>query len=364
MKNYTYLYIATALLAMSACDSDLEKVHYNESLSRPAVLASLASDYVLDAQKSDETAIEFRWTPPQINYPASVTTDLQMDLADKQFADAVTLASTKTDSTYSITVADLNASLMKLIADNGLEVAALPIAFRLVSTLSTDTSPLVSNVVTTTITPYAGEREYPQLWVIGDYCGWNHDNSQFLYSAKEDDSYAGMIYFDGKAQNGWKLTPAANWSSDWGGEGVLTPEAGTLTLVPSGENLTNYSKTSYYVEFNTATATLKMSQGYDSWGIVGAYNNWGDTPDAVMTLASEVESGKRQYYLTATLDLKANEGWKIRPDNAWVNDRGPSNLKYEGVSVSDGNFVVTEDGTYIIKWYFNKVEERLVVVEK
>ena len=173
-----------------------------------------------------------------------------------------------------------------------------------------------------------------------------------------------MIYFDGKAQNGWKLTPEANWNSDWGGEGTLPAEASTLILVPSGENLTNYSKNSYYVEFNTATATLKMSQGHDTWGIVGAFNDWGDTPDAVMTLASESESGKRQYYLTTTLTLKADEGWKIRPDNEWVNDRGPANLKYEGVTVSDGNFVVSEDGTYTIKWYFNKVEERLVVMKE
>ena len=355
---------AVSCLAMTACDSDLEKVHYNEALSQQAVLAPLAPSYVLNAEQSDQSAITFKWSVPKINYSASVTTDLQMDLEVNQFADAVTLASTKTDSTYTITVGDLNAALTRLLANSGKEVAALPVSFRLVSTLSSDVASLVSHVVTTSIAPYAGEREYPQLWVIGDYCGWNHASSQYLYSAKEDENYAAMVYFDGKAQNGWKLTPEANWNSDWGGEGTLPAEASTMTLVPSGENLTNYSKTSYYVEFNTVTSTLKMSQGHDTWGIVGAFNNWGDTPDMVMTLASEVESGKRQYYLTATLDLKADEGWKIRPDNEWVNDRGPSNLKYEGVSVSDGNFVVSEDGTYIIKWYFNKVEERLVVTKE
>ena len=364
MKKTIYIPALLMCLAMTACDSDLEKVHYDESLFQPAVLAPLASSYVLDAQESGQPAITFKWSIPKVNYPASVTTDLQMDLEANQFADAVTLASTKTDSTYTITVGDLNAAIVRLLANSGKEVAALPVSFRLVSTLSSDVASLVSNVVTTSITPYAGEREYPQLWVIGDYCGWNHASSQYLYSAKEDDNYAAMIYFDGKAQNGWKLTPEANWNSDWGGEGTLPAEASTLTLVPSGENLTNYSKNSYYVEFNTATATLKMSQGHNTWGVVGAFNGWGDTPDAVMTLASESESGKRQYYLTATIDLKADEGWKIRPDNEWMDDRGPSNLKYEGVSDSDGNFVVPEDGTYTIRWYFNKVEEWLVVTKE
>ena len=90
---------AVSCLVMSACDSDLEKVHYNEALSQPAVLASLAPSYVLDAQQSEQPAITFKWSVPEINYPASVTTDLQMDLEANQFADAVTLASTKTDST-------------------------------------------------------------------------------------------------------------------------------------------------------------------------------------------------------------------------------------------------------------------------
>ena len=218
MRKTIYISTLLSCLAMTACDSDLEKVHYNEALSQPAVLASLAPNYVLNAQQSEQPAITFKWSVPKINYSASVTTDLQMDLEANQFSDAVTLASTKTDSTYTITVGDLNAAIMRLLANSGKEVAALPVSFRLVSTLSSDVAPLVSNVVTTSITPYAGEREYPQLWVIGDYCGWNHASSQYLYSAKEDDNYAAMVYFDGKAQNGWKLTPEANWNSDLGGD--------------------------------------------------------------------------------------------------------------------------------------------------
>ena len=154
---------AVSCLAMTACDSDLEKVHYNEALSQPAVLAPLAPSYVLNAEQSDQSAITFKWSVPKINYSASVTTDLQMDLEVNQFADAVTLASTKTDSTYTITVGDLNAALTRLLANSGKEVEALPVSFRLVSTLSSDVASLVSNVVTTSIAPYAGEREYPQF---------------------------------------------------------------------------------------------------------------------------------------------------------------------------------------------------------
>lgn len=352
-----------SLLILTACNSDLEKVQYNASEAKAAVLQSIGESYVLDAQESDLTAIEFEWAQPQTNYPASVTTDLQMDVQGNEFSNAVILASTKTDSTYSITTADLNAAIIKLQTANNLEFGPQNMEFRLVSSISPAAVPLYSNVVSSLITPFAGEREYPQIWIIGDYCGWNHDNSQFLYSANEDENYSGMICFAGKAPNGWKLTPAANWENDWGGKGTLIEEAPSLILVEKGENLTNYSKNTYEVSFNTSTLTLNMSQGHDTWGIVGVYNNWGATPDTEMVLASDVEYGKRQYYLTATLYLKADEGWKIRPDNTWTNDRGPDQLKYEGVEVLDGNFIVTEDGNYTIKWYFNKVEEKLVVVQ-
>ena len=154
MKKYIYLCAMSALMLTGACESDLGKVHYQEALSQPAELAPLQASYVLEGEKSNDPAIRFTWARPQVNYPASVTTDLQMDLSNHGFANAVTLASTKTDSIYTISVGDLNQAMLKLISGNGQEVTATKVIFRLVSTLSADVSPLVSNVVSTTITPY------------------------------------------------------------------------------------------------------------------------------------------------------------------------------------------------------------------
>ena len=149
-----YMLGLAAVIGLAACDSGLEKVRYDEALSQPAVLDAVASGYVLTEQQSGETAITFTWRNAEINYPASVTTDLQMDLSENAFADAVVLSSTKTDSTYSISTADLNAALLKLLDDAGKAVGVTKVDFRLVSTLSSDTSPLYSNVVSTVITPY------------------------------------------------------------------------------------------------------------------------------------------------------------------------------------------------------------------
>lgn len=366
MKLFNTIILSSLMfMSMSACDSDLEQVQYDAEGAKPATLGNIEGAYVLDAQNSDKTAISFTWEKPVVNYDASITTTLQMDLAGNSFQEPVVLAATKTEQKHEVNTAELNALLMKMIDDRELEFGPIALEFRLSSSISTAAAALLSNVVSSTVTPFSGEKEYPQVWVIGDYCGWNHGNSQFLYSANDDDNYAGLIYFDGKAANGWKLCAAANWDVNWGaGEGV-TDEAASLVLAPGGDNLGCYKHTSYWVEFNKATATLTVSKPHDSWGVVGEHNSWGQTPDVAMTLGSETDqAGKRQFYLTATLDLEAGKGWKIRPDNNWGDDKGPGQLQYEdNLKEEGGNFVVNESGNYTIKWYFNKVEQRIQAVK-
>lgn len=84
-----------------------------------------------------------------------------------------------------------------------------------------------------------------------------------------------------------------------------------------------------------------------------------------MTLAFESDaSGTRAYYLTATLDLKTDNAWKIRADNEWVNSFGTNDVEGEFEEAgSDNNFKVSEDGTYTIKLYFNRVKAKLIVTK-
>lgn len=142
-------------LALLSCESDLKKVHYDEASSQPAILFPIEASYVLDALQADAPAITFTWQKPQINYPASVTTGLQIDVVGNHFEDARTLASTKTDNAYALSTADLNSVVNQLLEVNGLSTDALSVEFRLVSTLSASQAPLYSNVVSTLVTPYA-----------------------------------------------------------------------------------------------------------------------------------------------------------------------------------------------------------------
>lgn len=354
-----------ALLFCTACESDLEQIVYNPDEAIPATLSALNESYILESNNASKEALSLNWTQPDMGYQASITNSLEMDIKSKNFANKIVLASSKTDLSYTVTVSDLNSKIISLLKTYEMEVQPLEIAFRLSSSISAAADTLYSNIVSTIITPYEGEPEYPAITLRGDYNSWDFNKSQKVYSVNSDNTYAGMVYFDGKAQNGWKFCGTENWNTDnWGAPEDMTAEQSPVTLVSgNGGDIKAYSKNSYYLEFNNATGELKVSKAYNAWGIVGDHNGWG-SGDTVMNLTKETdENNKFQYYLTATMDMAAGNKWKIRPDEKWENDVAPGSVEGEFEDAGDGNFKVTEAGNYTIKWYFNKVTPKVVVTK-
>lgn len=354
-----------ALLFCTACESDLEQIIYSPDKATPATLSPLNESYVLESKNALKEAFKLSWNKPELGYQASIINSLEMDIKSKNFTNKVILASSKTDLSYTITVSDLNSKIISLLKAYEMDIQPVGIELRLSSSISTAANALYSNIISTTITPYEGEPEYPSIALRGGYNGWDFTKSQKVYAANADNIYAGMIYFNGKAAEGWKFCGSEDWSRDnWGASANITPEQSPAILVSGdGTDIKAYSKNSYYLEFNNATGELKISKAYNSWGIVGDHNNWG-SGDAVMSLATETdENNKFQYYLTATLDMAAGAKWKIRPDEKWENDVAPGTVKGEFEDAGDGNFKVTAAGNYTIKWYFNKVTPKVIVTK-
>lgn len=361
--------LALSLLFCTACESDLDQTVYHESEAIPAQLSGLDDSYVLDKNKGNETAFTLEWTKPDMTYQAAVTNMLQMDLAEKSFSQPITLAASTNEVQYSITVGDLNKQIMTLLSKYDIELPdgeSVDVAFRIGSSISTVIDTLFSNVLTSAITPYAGEAVYPSIAVRGSYSGWDFNNSQLIYSINSDNNYAGMVYFNGKAQEGWKMCGDENWTVDnWGAGSDMSEEAPQVTLIQNGnDNIITYSKNSYWVEFNNSTGVLKMNQAHDSWGLVGDFNGWGGNGNDTELSYGMDDNG---FYLMAVQNLNEGEGWKIRPDGNWGDDKGPQQLAYEGdvSDKGDGNFTVTGgNGNYEVKWYFNKPEQKLIVTKQ
>ena len=197
--------------------------------------------------------------------------------------------------------------------------------------------------------------------VRGDYTGWDWVKSQKLYSI-DGNTFTGTIYFDGKAANGWKICYDPDWKESWGGNGALDAEASPITL-DGGDNLAIYAKNCYKFEYIKATKVLTVVNSYDSWGVVGAHNAWGGSPDVAMTYGSEEVDGEVLHFLTATLDLEAAAPWKLRADNAWASEVAPAHVTGSFIDNGDGNFRVDEAGNYTIKWYFSKHKPTLDVIK-
>lgn len=354
-----------ALLLCTACESDLDETVYTPGDATPSVLSALNYQYVLQSKDAAKEAFTISWSKPEMGYQASVINSLEMDVKSKNFANKVVLASSKTDVSYTITVSELNSKISTLLKTYEMEIEPVVIELRISSSISAAASTLYSNVVSTTITPYEGEPEYPSIALRGGYNDWNFVKSQKVYSVNSDNKYAAMVYFDGKAANGWKFCGAEDWSTDnWGAPEGMTAEQTPVTLLSgNGGDIKAYGKNSYYLEFNKSTGELKVSKAYTSWGIVGDYNSWG-SGDTVMTLATETdENNKFQYYLTATVSMAADSKWKIRPDQKWENDIAPGSVEGDFEDAGDGNFKVSAAGSYTIKWYFNKVAQKVVVTK-
>ena len=375
MKIVKYISaICLSLLIFSACDSDLDKVYYNESEATPAVLSGIADTYVLDANKAQANAIEFKWTNPQTGYAAQITNSLQMDLKGKNFGSAITLHSSTEEGPYNITTQDLNSKIMKLFQSYEMEVTVEPydFEFRIASSISDAADSFYSNVESAQITPFIGDPEYPKVYLPGAYCNWGDPDDSFkqcqlLFSANDDGIYEGWVVFGNQAKDGWKISPEASWNTSWGTDDATEKNPASITLATGTGNITCYDKYSYKFSFNKTTLELSIKASADAWGIAGTHNDWGkEAADTTMTLAFESDaSGNRAYYLTATLDLKADNAWKIRADNEWVNSFGTNDVEGEFEEAgSDNNFKVSEDGTYTIKLYFNRVKAKLIVTKK
>lgn len=346
-KIYSYIAALGAVLLLNACDSDLEKVTYNSAEAVPAALEEIKTSCVLENKKADEVALTLNWKAPKLNYSggysAAVTNYIEMDVAQNNFANKMTLsAATITDVTKSFTHGELNTNILKLLKDGyGMDVEKDPetfvardFEFRIQSSVSTEGTPVYSNVITVNITPYSMDIAYPEIYVIGNYSSWGWDTAQSLFSFKENEDYEGVIDFSDKAQ-GFKITGAKDWNNgNYGasGDAVIEDEAAEITLINDGgsKDLSCYSAYRFYrFTFNTSTLVLKKNLSFNQLGVVGdAVGSWDN--DVVM----EFDAEKQRFYADVTL----TEGeMKFRLDGTWTTSFGSST---EGLLDSGDNIKV------------------------
>ncbi len=323
--------LAAAAGLFVACQKlDEAKVFSPEQVVSP-VLHALPAEIVITSENMGEIQT-FTWDAADFGVLTQINYSIEAAVGDEApvvlFSD---LTGTSTEQPYE----SINT---KLVYDVGVEPdTPTAVNFYVSATIGTDYKKVYSEPVSVTMTVTKAERVYPTVWVIGDYCGWSHDNSQFLFSFLDDEiNYEGVIDFGEKAANGFKLTGIAGWddSCNWGLDGEAEKpeaEASSITLISSGGsgNIDIYSKRFYRFAFDRSSLTLTKSLSFDQLGIVGdGVGSWDN--DLVM----EFDAKTQRFWVDAT--LVAGE-IKFRLDGAWDTSFGSAT---EGMLDSGDNIKV------------------------
>lgn len=357
--------ILFGVTAFSCSDQNADP-SYNSENAVSSVLSSINSSYVLLYDNASDTLTTFTFTEPDfdgINFAVQYT--LYADLSGSDFANAKSLGVTTVASDgIPVTVSKLNTILLAL----GVEAeASADVEFRVVaeamgsSSSISEISSLYSNTVSTSVTTYNTEIVYPNVWVIGDYCGWSHTASQFLYSYTQDEiNYEAVVDFGEKAASGFKITGIAGWEDDvnWGIDTSTTApasEASSVSLIASGSsgNISCFSKRFYKLSFNTQTLLLKNLLGFDSLGIIGSgVGGWSDSDEIIMSF----DTVEQEFYANVTL---VDGEIKFRIDSSWTTNWGGS----EGILSLGGDNIVVTAGTYRITVNLNNSDELTYSIE-
>lgn len=208
----------------------------------------------------------------------------------------------------------------------------------------------------------AAEKQYPKIYVVGEFNGWKHDKASFLFDFIGDDAmYQGLIDF-GKAERkdgGFKITPKNNWEAEWGMDADQEAEADeTVLLTSGGGNINIYQLYRFYhFSLDKATGTLTKNKVFNTVGMIGtAVGGW----DADIDMEFDATTQKFWADVTLTageLKFRADDDWAI---NWGVATEGKEMTK--GVLDGDKNITVPA-GNYRVYLNLNNLAEPSFVLD-
>ena len=344
MKKLLYSILALAGVTFASCTQEHIDVQYIPENAVAPVLGDIqgcaledgGADIVVDYTKADFGVM----TATAQNLYVSKTEDM----ADMKKAKA-----TFGENTITLKQSDLNIVALEF-ADAGAEVEMY---FAIVANLNTDKGAAVagtelqSNIVKATFKSFVADilptEKFDKVWVIGDYCGWDHGKTQFLFDyTSSGNIYSGVVDFADKAANGFKLTGVAGWDDtcNWGLEDNTTAEAEatSLQLITGGgsQDIKCYAKRFYGFEYDKAAMVLKKAWGADQIGVIGLNGDWDN--DIVM----EYNPVWTRFYVD--IEAAADTEMKFRADAGW-------DLNWGVDCVNGGDNIAVPAGKYRV--YFN-----------
>ena len=339
MKITKYLTLLAAAVGMTAACQQEEMVVFNpENVVAPVLHA--VEDIVVTVDNKSEN-VTFSWDAADFGVKSQVYYSLDMSKDGK----SVNLFTGVSGNSMNVSYDNINNK-----AFNDLNIPsgeAGEVVFTLSARLNAGAS-YAAAPVTAKVTPTAAEKVYPKVWVIGNYCGWAHDKSLFLWNFDEDDDkFMGIVDFGAgdEKTGGFKLTPEGNWNAEFGGTGTADEDPASIPVVTSGgSDIKNFTAKRYYhFTLSKSALTLTKNFSFDQVGIIGLNGDWDN--DIVM----EYSVNKQRFY--ADIDVPAATEMKFRMDADWgVNFGGDIKAMTNG-----GGNIPVEPGQYRVYFDMNNL---------
>lgn len=358
LRNISILAAAAGLFC-GCQELEMVRTYAPEDVVAPALRSIMQGETAVEeitvtSENMGET-VTFTWDAADFGVKTQINYAVEAAYGADTIAVLTGLTSTSAQMTYEV----LNAPLALAAEDGGLGVPVgtpTEVNFLVSATIGDTFGKYYSEGVPVTVTVTSAERTYPMIYVIGDFCGWSHDTAQHLFSFSNDEiNYTGIIGFDGKAANGFKVTGSNNYDSatgNWGvGDGVvIEPEAASATLTNDAMgNITAYSKNFYRFSFNRSTLVLTNELSFDALYLVGSATGltWDSSkPENQMNFDTE----RQIFYIDYTL----NEGDEIKvlTDNGtWFGGTADGGLN------SQDNIKIPASGNYRVYINLNNPDE-------
>jgi hypothetical protein len=315
MKLLKYIPVALmTMMAFASCDSDLDKVTYNEADAKAGTLNAIASSYVLEEDKAGDIVETYKWTEASFGYDAAITYRLEVDLAGKNFANKRTISSLIGKTEASVTYKELNNVILGL--DSIYEIPVNTEAdydIRISATIGDVVTPVYTNVVTTKITTYEVIAKYPgNVYMIGaEFGGWNWGDAGVVEMTPingQEGKFWAVRYFADPA-DGFKWCNVKDWNGDFftlGTDAGFTTHDGNAVVAAAGFYIV-------VVDYTVNTITIEPAQVYGMGDCFGGWNT-GEFPFApdgnVMKLTAS-GAGELRIYANASVAGIGGDWWRM-----------------------------------------------------
>lgn len=351
MKITRYLMMLAAFVGMaSACQKEEFVVFHPEDVVAP-VLHEI-EDITINEENLNSGSYKFTWDAADFGIKTQIYYTLTATGANG--------VTSKIFSNVSGTSAIVS---YKNINGNFLYDFEIPVGeagevtYTLSAKLATSDS-WASNSVQAKGTPTPDEKMYPEIFVIGDYCGWDFAKSLNLFDfAEEDKFYHGVIDFGEKVANGFKVTGVAAWddSCNWGLKDKLSaapekePESVTLFNGGGSQDIKNFSKSRFYhFTFEKETLILTKNMSFNTVSIIGLNGDWNND------IEMQYSPANQKFY--ADVEVASDTEFKFRFNNAWDVNLGGA---LDEPLTENGANIALAAGKYRIYLNLNNPAERV-----